>query len=236
MLDVTGLEAGYGGRTILSSFDLHLDERECAGIIGHNGAGKSTALAAMFGLRKPMAGCVIWDGRDLTDRTPAQHVNAGMAFVSQGARVFTGLTVSENLKIAAYLVRSKAEIRRRMEEVFELYPKLAERRRQRAGLMSGGERQTLVLGMALMVNPRLILLDEPFVGLSPIAMTGMVETIRDLNRSRGTMVVIGDQNARAVLQIVQRAYVLRAGQVYTSLDPAELGTEEALRRVVLSET
>lgn len=236
MLDVQQLNAGYAGKTVLRNFDLRLADGECAGIIGHNGAGKSTALAAMFGLRTPSSGRVVWNGRDVTRRSPAQHVAAGMAFVSQGARVFTGLTIAENLTIAAFTVKSKATIRRRMAEIYELYPKLAERRKQRAGLLSGGERQTLVLGMALMVEPRLILLDEPFVGLSPIAVAGAVETIRNLNVSRGTMVIMVDQNAKAVLQVVSRAYVLRAGQVARSLDPAELRSEDSLRKIVLTET
>ncbi len=233
MLQVHDLSAGYGSKRVVRALTLDVEPGACVGIIGPNGAGKSTSLLAVFGVLHPMSGRVSWDGRDLTHASPAQHVTRGISLVPQGGRVFASLSVDENLAIGGYTLTDRRLVGERVQEVCRLFPVLAERRRQRAGSLSGGERQMLALGMALVVRPRLLLLDEPSIGLAPIVVSAVMDTIQRVNREMGVSVLIVEQNARALLSVVSRVYVMQGGLIRNVLDPAQLQTEDALRQALL---
>ncbi len=208
LLEASGLRGGYGGMDILNGVDLRVDAGSISVIIGPNGAGKSTALKAIFGLVRLRAGRVRLEDTDITLLAPNERVALGLAFVPQERNVFPSLSVEENLEMGAYLRRD--DIRADMEEVFDIFPVLRERCRQKAGLMSGGERQMVAIGRALMAQPRLLLLDEPTAGLSPRFIELLFERIRRINR-KGVAILMVEQNARKALEIADRAYVLVAG-------------------------
>ncbi len=234
MLRVEDLAAGYGSKRVVRGLSLEVQAGACVGIVGPNGAGKSTALMAVFGVLRPMAGRVHWGGHDLTHTPPAHHVAQGLALVPQGGRVFASLSVEENLGIGGYTVSDRQLVDERMREVCGLFPVLGERRRQRAGSLSGGERQMLALGMALMIRPRLLLLDEPSIGLAPIVVTSVMQTIQRVNREMGVSVLIVEQNARALLPVVSCVHVMQGGRIRRTLDPAQLQNEDALRQALLA--
>lgn len=209
LLEVRGVYGGYGGMNILNGVDLTADKDEIVVIIGPNGAGKSTLLKAAFGLVRISEGKVIFDGRDVTNERPDQLVRRGVSFVPQDRNVFASMTVQENLEMGAYLRRD--DIRPQLEWVYDLFPRLAERRKQLAGVMSGGERQMVAMGRALMLEPKLLLLDEPTAGLSPKFIDQTFEQVRAINR-RGVGIVMVEQNAKQALQIADRGYVLTTGR------------------------
>jgi branched-chain amino acid transport system ATP-binding protein len=216
LLEVENLVARYGRITALGGISLHVDEGEIVTLIGANGAGKTTTLRAISGLLRPASGRVRFDGRDLTGMPPHAIVRLGVGHAPEGRRVFPRMTVRENLELGAYTRTVKREIAADTERVLEIFPRLRERLEQRAGTMSGGEQQMLAIGRALMARPRLLLLDEPSLGLSPLFVQTIFAVIREIN-ARGTTVLLIEQNATQALAVANRGYVLEVGTV-TSAD------------------
>ncbi|WP_208539093.1 ABC transporter ATP-binding protein [Algihabitans albus] len=210
MLEAKGMTGGYGGADILHDVEVVVAPAEIVVIIGPNGAGKSTAMKAIFGLVHLREGAVRFDGRDITNLAPNKIVSQGIGFVPQTENVFPSLTVSENLDMGAFVRRDDFEAQR--QKVYELFPILRDRRRQPAGQLSGGQRQMVAMGRALMLEPRLLLLDEPTAGLAPAVVNDMFDAIRDVNRELGVSILMVEQNAKQALKMANRGYVLAAGQ------------------------
>jgi branched-chain amino acid transport system ATP-binding protein len=232
LLEVTNLVARYGRITALADVSLTVEEGEIVTLIGANGAGKTTTLRAISGLVRPAGGAIRFDGRDTTRLAPNEIVRAGIGHSPEGRRVFPRMTVRENLELGAYTQRVKAEIAADTERVLTIFPRLKERYEQKAGTMSGGEQQMLAIGRALMSRPRLLLLDEPSLGLSPKLVSTIFEVIRDIN-ARGTTVLLIEQNARQALAVATRGYVLEVGRIAHSGAAAELAASEAVRAAYL---
>jgi len=211
LLIAHGLTAGYGKIDILHELSLDVRAGEIVSIIGPNGAGKSTAFKTVVGFLRPRHGRVLFNGEDITGLRPDLVLRRGLAYVPQGRIVFPQMTVLENLELGAYTVREAARIAAALERVYTLFPVLAERRRQRAGTMSGGEQQMVAIGRALMTSPRLILLDEPSLGLSPKFVTLIFDTLIEMKREGFTLMLV-EQNATRALAIADRGYVLELGR------------------------
>jgi branched-chain amino acid transport system ATP-binding protein len=233
MLKVINLETGYGNKQIINGISLEVSKGEIVAVIGHNGAGKSTLLKAIFGLLPVWKGSVQYNGKAIQNRRALANVKDGLSFLLQGNRVFTELTVQENLEIGGYLLSDKNQLQARMEEIFQLFPKLRERRRQNAGTLSGGEQQVLALGTALMLQPQLLMMDEPSLGLAPQNLRAMFEMIRQIKQALGTTFLIVEQKVRQILSIADRAYILKLGQVSDSGRVEEFLDGERLRRAFL---
>ena len=212
MLEVQGVDAGYKDLQALWDVSLRVSEGELVALVGPNGAGKTTTLKVISGLIKPTAGNVSLDDRSLTKEPPHKIVDLGISPVLEGGRVFTGLTVLENLELGAFGAKARKAKDENLERVYDLFPRLQERQRQRAGTLSGGERQMLAIGRALMSTPRLLMLDEPSFGLAPILVEQIFEMITEINR-QGVTVLLVEQNVRAALELTQRAYVIENGRV-----------------------
>lgn len=227
------LHTGYGNKRIINGVSLEVAKGEVVALIGHNGAGKSTILKAIFGLLPVWKGAVQYDGREIQNLRPSFHVKNGMSMLLQGNRVFTELTVKENLEIGGYLLADRMQLHARLEEVLHLFPKLRERQQQHAGTLSGGEQQMLALGNALMLRPQLLLLDEPSLGLAPQSLRMMFDLIRRVNKTLDTTMLIVEQKVRQVLEIADRVYVLKLGQVSDSGNAAVFSNEERLRKAFL---
>jgi ABC-type branched-subunit amino acid transport system ATPase component len=210
LLEVAGVIAGYGDTEILRGVSIEVREGEIVSIIGPNGAGKSTLMKTIFGLLHPRQGSIAFQGQDISRMQPYQIVGQGMCYVPQVANVFTELTVSENLEMGAFLA-DKRDVPARMERIYDYFPRLRERKSQRAGKMSGGERQMVAMGSALMLEPRLVLMDEPSAGLSPKMVGVIFDQIRKINAS-GPAILIVEQNARLSLEMADRGYVLASGE------------------------
>jgi branched-chain amino acid transport system ATP-binding protein len=232
LLEVSGLVARYGRITALQDVSLTVDEGEIVTLIGANGAGKTTTLRAISGLVRPAAGRIAFAGRDLTRLTPSEIVRTGIGHAPEGRRVFPRMTVRENLELGAYTRNAKAEIAEDTERVLTIFPRLKERYAQKAGTMSGGEQQMLAIGRAMMSRPKLLLLDEPSLGLSPKLVQTIFEVIRDIN-ARGTTILLIEQNARQALAVASRGYVLEVGRVAHAGPAAELAASEAVRAAYL---
>ncbi len=209
LLSLQDVRGGYGEVDILQGVSLEVAAGEIVVIVGPNGAGKSTALKSVFGLVQIRGGRVVFDGRDLTGQRPDQIVRAGISFVPQTENVFPTLTVEENLDMGAYL--RDDDTRQQKAKVYELFPPLLEKRRQAAGTLSGGQRQMVAMGRALMLDPKLLLVDEPTAGLSPLFMDQIFEILRAINRT-GVAILMVEQNAKQALAIADRGYVLAIGQ------------------------
>ena len=209
ILEARGLVGGYGGTDILNGVDLVLAREEIVVIVGPNGAGKSTAMKALFGLVRVREGSVLFEGKDVTNAAPEKLVRLGMAFVPQDQNVFATMTVDENLDMGAYTRRSGAAAAK--ERVYALLPALKAKRRQAAGELSGGQRQMVAIGRALMVEPKVLMLDEPSAGLSPKVLDEILDAISAINRS-GVGVLMVEQNAKAALAMAHRGYVLQQGR------------------------
>jgi branched-chain amino acid transport system ATP-binding protein len=232
MLRVEGLEVRYGGVLAVQGIDLDVPEGRVTTVLGANGAGKSSTLKAIAGTVRPAAGRVLLEGEDVTG-TPAHRLLAkGVALIPEGGRVFGRLSVEQNLMIGAYLVRDEDIRRSKMEEVLALFPVLAERRRQVAGTLSGGERQMLAIGRALMSGPRAILIDEPSLGLAPVIVDHLFDTLRTL-RERGVTVLLVEQNVGLALELADYGYVLQTGRVALQGSPQELMESEHVRKAYL---
>jgi ABC-type branched-subunit amino acid transport system ATPase component len=208
---VDGITAGYGRIDILHDVSLAICPGEIVGVIGPNGAGKSTAFKTIVGFLPPRSGRVLFDGESIAGLRPDQVLRRGLAYVPQGRIVFPQMTVLENLEMGAYIERDRERVAAALERVFALFPILAERRRQKAGTMSGGEQQMVAIGRALMTSPRLILLDEPSLGLSPKFVTLIFDKLVEMKRSGFTLMIV-EQNAARALAIADRGYVLELGR------------------------
>jgi len=212
LLDIQDVYAGYQKLDILQGVNINVMPGEIVCVIGPNGAGKSTVFKAVYGFISIRQGKTIFDGKDVTDYRPQQMLRAGVSIVPQLRSVFPQMTVRENLEMGMYLEKDQKRVERRIEEIFELFPRIAERRRQIAGTMSGGEQRMLEIGRALMYNPKLLLMDEPSAGLAPLITKMIFEKIETLNRSLGLTVLMIEQNARQGLEISHRGYVLQLGK------------------------
>ncbi len=232
MLEVSGLDAHYGRIQALSDVSLHVDEGEIVTLIGANGAGKTTALRAISGLLKPSKGTVRFAGEEITRVSPDQIVRRGLVQSPEGRRVFARMTVRENLELGAYTRTNPGEVAQDFERVLTIFPRLQERIAQKAGTLSGGEQQMLAMARALMSRPRLLMLDEPSLGLSPILVQTIFGVIREINQ-QGTTVLLIEQNARQALAIATRGYVLEVGKIVFEETAANLMASEAVRAAYL---
>ncbi len=222
MLEVSDLEVRYGNVAAVKGVSLRVGEGEVVAVIGPNGAGKTSTLRAISGLVPSAGGRILLGGRDISRWKAHRVVALGLAHAPEGRRLFPQMTVLENLKMGAYRRRSAAEIRRTLEAVERRFPRLAERRTQLAGTLSGGEQQMLAIGRALMAEPRLLLLDEPSFGLAPIVVREIARIVRAINREQGVSVLLVEQNARMAFGIASRAYVMETGRVALSGSSSEL--------------
>jgi branched-chain amino acid transport system ATP-binding protein len=222
LLEVEGLSAGYGRRLVVHDVSLAVEPGEIVTILGHNGAGKTTILKAVFGLLRPDSGTVRMAGEDVTGQPCAARVKAGMSFVPAERPVFGPLSVLDNLRLGAFSEHSSAERQRRLDGVHELFPILAERAGQLAGTLSGGQQRALSIGMALMASPRLLLLDEPSLGLSPTLVRQTMEVLARLAQEQSVSILMLEQNVVHALQIANRAYVVRSGRVLLEEGAAEM--------------
>jgi branched-chain amino acid transport system ATP-binding protein len=212
LLAASGIVAGYGKKEIVRGVDLAVAEREVLLVLGHNGAGKTTLMRALFGLIQPKAGRVTFGARDITGLRPAENVALGLAFIPQGHGIFATLSVRDNLELGAFALRDRDQLGQRLDTVFALFPILAERARQIGGTLSGGQQQMLAIGMALMHAPRLMILDEPSLGLAPNLVDKVMQAIRTVNQRFGTTILMVEQNVRYSLPIADRVAVLKTGR------------------------
>lgn len=233
LLRVDSLVTGYGKKQVLNGLTLDIAPGEVVVLIGHNGAGKSTLLKAVFGLLPVWKGQVILDGVALHSPSPRELLRSGVAYVPQGNRVFTDLTVRENLEMGGVTLSNGALLKEGIERVFTLFPSLKARLRQHAGTLSGGEKQMLALANALVLSPRLLLLDEPSLGLAPPLVTEALGRIQQISRDSGVAVLMVEQKVREALKIAQRVYVLRNGLVSFSGPADFLSDDKKLREVYL---
>jgi len=231
MLEAAGLTSHYGRIPALKGIDVRIEPRELVALVGANGAGKTTLLRALSGVQRVSAGRVRFEGADITGAPPDARVRLGIAQVPEGRQVFGPLSVEDNLLLGAY-VRPLREARAALGRVYELFPVLAERRGSAAGMLSGGQQQMLAIGRALMAGPRLLLLDEPSMGLAPRLVSEIFVAIRRL-REAGATIFMVDQNARAALAIADRGYVLETGRIVLAGTGAELAANEAVKRAYL---
>ena len=234
MLEVKDLHVSYGGIRALRGVNLEVPDGKIVTLIGANGAGKSTLLRTISGLVKAESGSITYDGTELLGMSINKILELGIAQVPEGRRVFTNLSVLENLKIGAYLRKDKAGIQKDIEWVYELFPRLKERSWQMAGTLSGGEQQMLAVGRALMSRPKLMMMDEPSLGLAPLVVKGIFEIIREINR-QGVTVLLIEQNANMALKTADLAYVLETGEITLHGTGSELLTNEAVKRAYLGE-
>ncbi|HSH96434.1 MAG TPA: ABC transporter ATP-binding protein [Roseimicrobium sp.] len=213
MLEIRDLKVSYGAINALHGVSLSVNAGEIVTLIGANGAGKSTTLRAASGLVKAKSGDILFEGKSIFNMPPHKIVQRGLAHVPEGRMVFANLTVMENLKMGAYLQRSKAVIARELECVFSVFPRLAERITQHAGTLSGGEQQMLAIGRALMGSPRFLMLDEPSLGIAPLLTKAIFEKIVQINRQSNVTILLVEQNANRALEVSSRGYVLETGQI-----------------------
>lgn len=233
MLKIEGLHVSYGGVQAVQDVSLEVRPGEITALLGANGAGKSSTLLAVIGAVKPKSGRVIFEGRDITGTPPERLVAQGIAMIPEGARVFARQPVEQNLRLGAYTVRDESVCRQRLEQVYRLFPRLQERREQLAGTMSGGERQMLAIGRALMSGPRLLLIDEPSLGLSPLLVEQVFDALIELNRDSAVTVLLVEQNMAQALEAASRAYVMQSGRIALSGDAAELAASDEVRKAYL---
>ena len=235
MLKVTDLVVSYGGIEALKGISFDVEQGQIVTLIGANGAGKSTILRTISGLVRPKAGRIYFEGRDITDLNTQKIVETGIAMVPEGRRVFVNLTVLENLRIGAYLRKDKAVIEEDINYVYELFPRLKERSWQLAGTLSGGEQQMLAVGRAVMTRPKLIMMDEPSLGLAPLVVKDIFKIIETL-KSTGMTVLLIEQNANAALHACDYAYVMETGRITTSGTGEELLASEAIQEAYLGKS
>ncbi len=232
MLEIKNLNVHYGVIHALKGISLTVNEGEIVTLIGANGAGKTTTLRTISGLIKPSSGQVLLDGKDITNAPASDKVELGISQVPEGRRIFPEMTVFENLELGAFLRKDKAEIKKDIEQVYELFPILKDRKKQTAGTLSGGEQQMLAMGRALMSRPRILLLDEPSMGLAPLLVREIFNIITDINKS-GTTILLVEQNASMALSIADRAYVLENGSIVMSGSGKELAKSSEIQKAYL---
>jgi branched-chain amino acid transport system ATP-binding protein len=229
MLELRGITAGYGHFTALWDVSLKVDAGEAVAVVGPNGAGKTTLLRVISGVIPPRSGELVFEGTALGGRPAHEVVAHGIAHVPEGRRLFPALTVADNLKMGAFLPAARASFRQSRERVFTLFPVLAERQHQRAGSLSGGEQQMLAVGRALMSRPKLILFDEPSMGLAPVMVLRLFDLIRRV-REEGYTILVVEQNVRQVLKLVDRAYLLEVGRISMQGRADELAEQDFVRK------
>lgn len=234
MLEVKDLEVYYGVIQAIKGISFHVDKGEVIALIGANGAGKTTTLHTVTGLISPKKGHVLFEGKDITKVPAHKIVSMGMAHVPEGRRVFAELSVYENLKMGAYTRKDKSEIEESLKNVYKRFPRLEERKNQMAGTLSGGEQQMLAMGRALMSRPKIILMDEPSMGLSPIMVNEIFDIIRSVSES-GTTVLLVEQNAKKALSIADRAYVLETGKIVLEGKAKDLLEDDSIKKAYLGE-
>ena len=234
LLDVQGLHTYYGQIHALQDVSITVEKGEIVTIIGANGAGKSTLLKTISGLLKPRRGSIHLEGDDITKLKPHKIVKKGIVQVPEGRRIFGALTVTENLDMGAFTNRDGQKVKDILDKIFELFPRLKERSKQVAGTLSGGEQQMLAMGRALMTEPHVLLLDEPSMGLAPVLVDQIFETIKQLHAA-GTTILLVEQNARIALQVASRGYVLQSGAVMLSDDAESLANDATVREAYLGE-
>lgn len=234
ILEVKDLEVYYGVIQAIKGISFEVNEGEIIALIGANGAGKTTTLQTITGLIPPKSGKIFYEGKEITRIPGYKLVSMGIAHVPEGRRVFAEMTVLQNLKMGAYTRKDKAELEETLKSIYQRFPRLEERKNQLAGTLSGGEQQMLAMGRALMSHPRLIVMDEPSMGLSPIYVNEIFEIIQEINKS-GTTVLLVEQNAKKALSIANKAYVLETGNIVLSGDAKELMNDDSVKKAYLSE-
>ena len=234
MLEIRNLNVHYGGIHALRGINLEVDDGKIISLIGANGAGKSTTLKSVMGLVPKSAGSVVWNGRDITRLETKEIVKAGIALCPEGRKVFPDLTVAETRTIGAYLRKDKEEIKKDRDWVYELFPRMKEREWQLAGTLSGGEQQMLAVGRALMTKPKLLMLDEPSLGLAPLVIKDIFSIIRQIKEA-GVNVLLIEQNAKAALEISDFAYVMETGTITMSGPGRELLSDDRVKKAYLGE-
>ena len=234
MLEVKDLEVYYGMIQAIKGISFEVNKGEVIALIGANGAGKTTTLHTITGLLSPKKGSVIFEGKDITKIPAHKIVSMGMAHVPEGRRVFADLSVYENLKLGAYTRKDKENLNKDLENIYKRFPRLAERKNQSAGTLSGGEQQMLAMGRALMSKPSIILMDEPSMGLSPILVNEIFDIIESISKSSTTVLLV-EQNAKKALSIADRAYVLETGKIVTSGKASELLEDDSIKKAYLGE-
>lgn len=233
MLKVENLFVSYGGIQALQGISIEVPDGKIISLLGANGAGKSTTLRTIMGIVKANKGSVLFNGEEILGLQPDVIVKKGIALVPEGRRVFTNLTVTENLALGAYTRTDKAGIAKDIEDVYILFPRLKERETQPAGTLSGGEQQMLALGRAMMLQPKLLMIDEPSLGLSPVLSQGVLSKLKELNQTRKQTILLIEQNARAALSIADYAYILSTGQITIQGPAAQLAADDGVRRSYL---
>ena len=234
MLEVKDLEVYYGVIQAIKGISFHVEEGEVIALIGANGAGKTTTLQTITGMLNAQAGSIQFEGTELTKIPGHKIVSMGMAHVPEGRRVFAQLSVLENLKLGAYTRKDKTEIEESLKRVYKSFPRLEERKNQLAGTLSGGEQQMLAMGRALMSKPRIVLMDEPSMGLSPIFVEEIFNIIKEIS-AEGTTVLLVEKNAKKALSIADRAYVLETGKIVLEGDAKDLLNDESIKKAYLGE-
>jgi branched-chain amino acid transport system ATP-binding protein len=232
LLEVNDIHTFYGNIEALKGVSIEVEDGECVTLIGSNGAGKSSTLRSISGLTPPRQGSIRFKDREITETPPQEIVSMGVAHSPEGRHVFPRMSVLENLMLGAYLRRDQSEIQNDLDRVFSLFPRLKERERQKGGTMSGGEQQMLAIGRALMAQPTLLLLDEPSMGIAPILVERIYETIAEINR-QGTTILLVEQNANFALDVSSRGYVLETGSVALHDKSAELRENPEVQRAYL---
>jgi branched-chain amino acid transport system ATP-binding protein len=232
VLQLEGINVYYGGIHALKDVNLNIKENEIVAMIGANGAGKTTTLKAISGIQRPKSGKIKFNNNDITNLPPQEIVKLGISHVPEGRRVFPLMTVTENLEMGAFTRKDKLEIKKDFENVFSLFPRLLERKNQLAGTLSGGEQQMLAIGRALMSRPKLLILDEPSMGLAPIIVKEIFSIIKDIN-SKGTTILLVEQNANMALQAANRAYIIKTGEVELEGKAEDLLNDENIKKAYL---
>jgi branched-chain amino acid transport system ATP-binding protein len=235
MITIRDLRVSYGAIKALRGISLTVREGQIATLIGANGAGKSTTLRAISGLVRVAGGSIVFDNREIANLSPHEIVACGISQAPEGRMIFANLTVQENLEMGAYLRRDKIETRRDLEYAFELFPRLKERLKQSGGTLSGGEQQMLAIARALMARPRLLLLDEPSLGIGPILVQAIFEKIVEINRELRTTILLVEQNANLALKIAHYGYVMETGQIRLQGEASEIRQNEEVRKAYLGE-
>jgi branched-chain amino acid transport system ATP-binding protein len=230
MLELNDIDLFYGDAQALDGVSLSVAEREIVAIIGANGAGKSSLIRSIFGMERPQRGSIRFEGREIAGAPPHVICNLGIGQVAEGRQIFPNMTVRENLDMGAVVPRARAGAAQAMERVFALFPRLVERRRQLAGTLSGGEQQMLAIARCLMGQPRLVMLDEPSLGLAPVVVEDVFRVVRELNRRDGLTIVLVEQNVAQSLTLAHRGYVLENGRIVMSGGGAELLADDRVRK------
>ncbi|MDR0355897.1 MAG: ABC transporter ATP-binding protein [Deltaproteobacteria bacterium] len=233
MLELQGVHTAYGSIEALKGVDLHINQGEIIALLGANGAGKTTTLCSITGLTPPKAGRVIFEGEDIRGARTESLVKKGLIMVPEGRRIFPGLTVLENLKMGAYISDDQKSVKDDLEHIFNLFPILATRSKQSGGTLSGGEQQMLAISRSLMGRPRMLLLDEPSLGLAPIIIKNIFETIEAINKESGVTILLVEQNAHLALQLAHRAYIMTTGVITLSGTASELLNDESVKQAYL---